>query len=483
MLRKMDKEGRFENFLLPFDGKLKKDNRWVKLADAIPWEALEEIYGKKFSLKMGRPGLNVRIAVGALIIKHKQNLTDEETVEQIMENPYLQYFLGYEEFQEKAPFDASTLVYFRARFELEDVNTINELLVKTMSKSGKPASKDDADGKGGGNSGKLLIDATAVPADIKYPTDLDLLNTAREKSERLTDELHEECKTSEKKPRTYRRTARRYYLRVAKKRKVKKNILRAAIRKQLSYLGRNLNNIDKMLAKTDCGLDKKSKELLAVLRTVYKQQEEMFRERKHSVANRIVSISQPHIRPIVRGKASAPVEFGAKISVSVSDGIAYLDRLSWDAFNESSDLALQVEKFKERFGHYPASVHADKIYGTRENRKFLAEKNIKFSGAPLGRPKSDVSLEEKLERRQSEIDRIPIEGKFGNAKRRFSLDRILAKLKNTAETWIGFIFIVMNLVTLEARSFLRLFQMLFQQQFYGFCFYGNIGLVLKIIPR
>lgn len=98
----------------------------------------------------------------------------------------------------------------------------------------------------------------------------------------------------------------------------------------------------------------------------------MFRERKHSVKDRIVSINQPHVRPI--GKAATPVEFGAKISVSVADGIAYLDRLSWDAFNESEDLVTQVEKFKERFGHYPASVHADKIYGTRENRKFLAEK-------------------------------------------------------------------------------------------------------------
>lgn len=244
MLKRMDREGRFENFLLPFDGKLKKDNRWVKLADAIPWEELEEIYGKKFSAKMGRPGLNVRIAVGALIIKHKQNLTDEETVEQIMENPYLQYFLGYEEFQEKAPFDASTLVYFRARFELEDVNVINELLVKMMSKSEKPACKDDdKDGNGGGNSGKLLIDATAVPADIKYPTDLDLLNTAREKSEQLIDELHEECKTSEKKPRTYRNTARSDYLRVAKKRKVKKNILRLSGALQSARLRRAGNNI------------------------------------------------------------------------------------------------------------------------------------------------------------------------------------------------------------------------------------------------
>jgi len=484
MLRKMDKSGRFENFLLPFDGKLKKDNRWVKLADAIPWNDLEEIYGQKFSPKMGRPGLSARIAIGALIIKHRQNLTDEETVEQIMENPYLQYFLGYEEFRNEAPFDASTLVYFRTRFQLEDVNDINELLVKTMDKSGKVSRTDDDDDENcGGNSGKLLIDATAVPADIKYPTDLDLLNTAREKSEQLIDELHSKCKTADKKPRTYRQNARRDYLRIAKKRKVKKNILRAAIRKQLSYLCRNLNNINIMLAKPDCSLDRKNEELLDVLHTVYTQQDEMFRERKHSVANRIVSISQPHVRPIVRGKASAPVEFGAKISVSVSDEIAYIDRLSWDAFNESSDLAMQVEKFKERFGHYPASVHADKIYGTRENRKFLADKEIKFSGTPLGRPKADVSDEEKLEQRQAELDRIPIEGKFGNAKRRFSLDRILAKLKNTAEVWIGFIFIVMNLVTLEARSFLRLFQKLLGTQFHGFFFYENSGLVMKIIPR
>lgn len=141
-------------------------------------------------------------------------------------------------------------MYFRARFELEDVNAINELLVKVLSRTKKPsAGKDDNDEPGGGNSGKLLIDATAVPADIKYPTDLDLLNTAREKTELLIDELHEESKSTENKPRTYRRTARRDYLRIAKKRKMKKNILRAAIRKQISYLGRNLNSIGKMLAK------------------------------------------------------------------------------------------------------------------------------------------------------------------------------------------------------------------------------------------
>jgi hypothetical protein len=77
------------------------------------------------------------------------------------------------------------------------------------------------------------------------------------------------------------------------------------------------------------------------------------------VSDRIVSISQPHVRPIVRGKLSAPVEFGAKISVSVVQGFCFVDRLSWDNYNESGDLKGQIEKFKNRFGHYPSSVHAD----------------------------------------------------------------------------------------------------------------------------
>lgn len=113
----------------------------------------------------------------------------------------------------------------------------------------------------------------------------------------------------------------------------------------------------------------KHKEYLEVIKKVYAQQEEMYRNHIHKVDNRIVSIHQPHVRPIVRGKAKAKTEFGSKIQVALVAGFMFIDHLSWDAFNEGSYLTDSVERYKERFGHYPAEVLADQIYCNRENRR------------------------------------------------------------------------------------------------------------------
>jgi len=99
--------------------------------------------------------------------------------------------------------------------------------------------------------------------------------------------------------------------------------------------------------------------------------------------------------------SSAPVEFGEEISASHVDGFILLDRFSWDAYNETSDLSEQAEKFRQRFGHYPASTHADKIYQTRVNRAWCKERGIPLSGKPLGRPR-ELSWEEKKQQRQDE---------------------------------------------------------------------------------
>ena len=104
----------FENFHLPFGGKLDPNNRWIKLADAIPWHLAEERYAKKFPSKRGAPAFTVRMALGALIIKEKLGLTDHETVEQIKENPYLQYVIGLEGYQNETSFDASSILIWAA---------------------------------------------------------------------------------------------------------------------------------------------------------------------------------------------------------------------------------------------------------------------------------------------------------------------------------------------------------------------------------
>ena len=216
-------------------------------------------------------------------------------------------------------------------------------------------------------------------------------------------------------------------------------------------------------------LDRREYRNLLVAHEVYRQQKQMYDQRSHSVPDRIVSVSQPHVRPIVRGKASAPVEFGAKISVSKIGRFAFLDRLGWDAYNESEHLKPVIEHYRERYGCYPESVHVDTISGrrvprtcgkrrnrTRENRRYCSERGIRISGPPLGRPRLNPAREEKRQTYDDERDRIEIEGVFGRGKRGFSLARVMAKRADTSESAIAIAFLVMDPETL-LQILLRLF--------------------------
>jgi len=448
----------FENFYLPFGGNLSGENRWVKLAELIPWEKLETTYAEQFSCEMGAPAKPFRMALGSLIIKEKLGTSDDETVEQLRENPYLQYFVGLSEYQDQAPFDSSMLVHFRKRLGLELIAQVNEAVVQSMLATAPPAtpearpSADDSDNDDEPpNQGQLILDATVAPADIRYPTDLGLLSEARKVSEAVIDNLYEQVRKplNSKKPRTYRRLARKAYLAVAKKRKPSAKLRRKGIRQQLNYLERNLGHIEKLIAAgaSLAQLSRRQYRLLLVIHEVYRQQRQMYETKTRRVDDRIVSLSQPHVRPIVRGKAGVPVEFGAKLSVSCVQGCVFLDVLSWDNFNESTHLQQQVEAFHARFGHYPESVHADQIYRTRANRQYCKANHIRLSGPPLGRPQSDPTVQAQLKQqaREDEALRVAIEGKFGQAKRRFSLARVMAKLAETAQSAIAITFLVLNL--------------------------------------
>ena len=443
----------FEDFYLPFGGQLRSDNRWVVLSRQIPWQQIELAYSANFSdSKVGCPAKSARIALGSLIIKERLSTTDRETVLQIAENPYLQYFLGFPEFKDEVPFDHSLMTHFRKRFDKDTLAEINESIVRNALEPEEEPQDKSSDDEKPSNKGKLIVDATCTPADVAYPTDLNLLNEAREKTEAMIDILHAPLIGKSKKPRTYRQKARKDYLVVAKQKKPGYKKIRKAIGKQLCYLRRNLKNIDKMASQgLLVHLSKRQYLNLLVTKELFRQQLYMYENRTHKIADRIVSICQPHIRPIVRGKAKSNVEFGAKVSLSLIDGFSFVDRISWDSYNESGDLIGQVKKYRERFGFYPESVHADQIYRTRENRRYCKKYGIRLSGPQLGRPKNitpenaEQLKQENQQHRQDEIDRIAIEGKFGQGKRRFSLARIMAKLSGTSEVVIMVAFMVMNL--------------------------------------
>ena len=453
---------------LPYflDTTLNADNRWVQLAGLIPWSDVEEIYALNFTSSKGPKAISARTAFGALIIQVKLSLTDEETVEIISENPYMQYFIGLEKYEQRSPFDSSMMTHFRKRFNAQDIKDIDELLHSTTRKK-SDASNDDSDDEPPSNKGSIIVDASCAPADIHYPTDLGLLNKAREKTEKIIDILwtHRSNVDEKVKPRTYREDGRKSFLSIVLQKRASKKKRRQVLEKQLNSVRRNIQSINELKKYAELSLLKPNlyRDLL-VIGTLYEQQRYMYDNNVKSVSDRIVSIHQPHIRPIVRGKAGAHTEFGAKISISVVDGWSFLDTVNFDAYNEGTELISQIEQYKNRFGYYPESAHADKIYRNKANRKYCKKHGIRISGPCLGRPPKDMTLRKKQKeiQRQDEALRNAVEGRFGVGKRKYKLDKILTKIKGSSETLIALVFMVMNLekaIALLAFIFLSIFNL------------------------
>ena len=437
------------DFKQPVGMNLKESNRWVKKAQTIPWLEIEKRYAALFTNRKGNVAKPLRLALGACIIQAEYGYSDEETALQIQENPYLQYFCGYPGYDdEKLPFDPSLMVYFRKRLTPEILGEINEMIVRDAKERQSKETKsrdddDDADNhpETGGNSGTMIVDATCAPSNIRYPQDVSLLNEARENAEKLLDVLHD--RNDGKKPRTYRRRAQKDYLKYTRCRKHTAKTTRKAIGKQLSYLRRDLDAIDSKLSLGKI-LNARQTERLDTIRTIYEQQKYMYDHRTHSVPDRIVSVSQPFVRPIVRGKAGKPVEFGTKLDISVVDGWTRLEFCSFDAYNEAGNLQEIVERFREREGHYPSRILADKIYRHRENLNYCKASGIRLSGPALGRPKKG-EIRDKAQDYRDECERVEVERRFSLAKRKCGMGMVTAKLRETAAHVIAISVLVLNL--------------------------------------
>ena len=294
-----------------------------------------------------------------------------------------------------------------------------------------------------------MLDATCAPSNIRYPQDFSLLNEARDKLETIIIRF---CKSyGFSRPRMYRRQARKNYLALAKAKKRSTKKIRATIRKQLAYIKRDIGYLESYMEE---GYASTSKEisLLMTIYKLYEQQQYMYQNKVHSVENCIVSISQPWIRPIVRGKTKAPVEFGAKFDLSIDDsGLGRIEKISYDAYNESTVLVEAVERFRERTGHYPERLLADQIYRTRDNRNFCKLHGIRLS---------KQSSKEKKQEYQDNTDRIEVERSFSLSKRCYGMDLIRTKLYDTTLTSIALSVFVTNLFKIQSRILFALIYLL-----------------------
>jgi len=299
----------------PFQTGLDAENRWMKMSECIPWDELAEAYHEGLSASRDRPTKDARLVIGAVIIKHKLCLSDRETVAQIQENPYLQYFVGLPGYQKEEPFVPSLFVEIRKRmdqsvfdvFHAAAIDAIDGAKPKTPARgSEKIDSNDDkqppavlsddaeASPEEPTHPGKLILDATVAPQAIRFPTGLSLLNEAREFSEQIIDKIYA-ATTLKWKPRTYRRKARQAYLGIVKKKLQGSKLLRRRIKQQLQYLRRNLGHIERLLAHfpegTRLPLPKWLLHRYWVIQQVFAQQWEMYQSKSHRCDDHIVGIS------------------------------------------------------------------------------------------------------------------------------------------------------------------------------------------------
>lgn len=233
-------------------------------------------------------------------------------------NPYLQFFIGLPAFQHEAPFGQSAMTVFRKRIPVDLLTDLNDFIAGRRNPYAPEDEEENADNSDGHppetpdggmgakepgkadkstNRGTLILDAACVPQDIRFPTDLCLLNEASETLEGMIDKAFPKGQ----KTRTYRKLARRDCLRYARNRRPSWKLLRKSLRKQLGYVSRDLS----CLAGVKDRLSEKNLERLKIMELVYARQKEMYEQGGKRVDDRIVSLHQSWVRPIVRGKAKA----------------------------------------------------------------------------------------------------------------------------------------------------------------------------------
>jgi len=363
------------------------------------------------------------------LLKHMTKLSDREMLMTVMENPYMQAFCGFHSMATSATLDASTLTQVRKRLGPKFFRELEKKTYAVLIERGIIRARG------------MLADATVFPEEIKFPTDVGLLNDVRRWAVRT-------IKTLGGKFRTRRRKAEKEFLSFSKTKRKTRKIIRKAKKSMLQYVRRNLGQMEQLLKKIP-DIEKKVLEYLAVSKEIFHQQVEMYKKKLNRISGRIVSLFRPYVRPIKTGKQAKETEFGAKGALTHVDGFLFLDFWKHAAFNEADSVARHMEAYGERFGKLPRYFVGDMKYGTRKNRTDLETLGVRPSFKPLGR-KTKQRDDAWFKKKQKERNRI--EGGFGHGKEHFGLARVRYKGEETSEVWVRLGLMAMNLMTARKRT-------------------------------
>jgi len=299
----------------------------------------------------------------------------------------------------------------------------------------------------------FYTDATCYESEMRYPTDQKLLWECIEKSYSIM------CQMSRclgiRRPRTKYLDVEKANMGYVKQRKHSKSRQRKLIRRQIHLLGKILAEIRRMLREHDEKevLTVREKSTMDIITKVYRQQKNHFGSNnpRESIPDRIVSMSKPYVRPIVRGKEVKNVEFGAKCNNILVDGISFIEKLSFNAFSEGTRLGHCIKMHRRLFKVDAKKIGGDTAYAGASNRELCKELGILTSFVKRGRPSAEKREKDFVRQELARVRATAMEGSFGTQKEHYDMRRIKARKKKTEILYIFFGIHTANVVHLAER--------------------------------
>ena len=386
------------------------------LATKIPLPAYEK------SGRGRKPFLKVEGAIALMILKHYLGLSDELLIERLNTDWCMQYFCGVQLGVRKIK-DKNLVSWWRTYLGNHlNIAELQGVLIENW----KPYMEQ---------THVTMMDATCYESHLRYPTAVKLLWESIVKVYALTQQKRKRLKLRCSRS-NYAKHKQVFmlYQRSRKKTKRKEKKLRKQL---LKYLLRLLQGLDSLRHSCQFNYSNKEKGLLNIITTVYQQQHELLYGSSEKIAHRIVSISKPYIRPIIRGKEIKPVEFGAKVHKMQVSGISFIEHLNYEAFNEGTRLKQTVAFHQKHFGKL-SQLGADAIYATNENRRYCNKLGIATSFVAKGNDGKLSHQKKAMRSALSAVRSTVLEGSFGNEKNHYLLNKVKAKTQATEIAWIFF---------------------------------------------
>jgi hypothetical protein len=406
-----------------------------KIYLGIPWNDLVESFELEESSKGPDSFFSPRGKLGLMFLKNYSQVSDKKLIEQLNSNIDYQFFcdmnLGFNRLE-------NYKIVSQIRCELAENLNIEEHEKVLASHWSEYIN----------NKSSAFTDATCYESEVRYPTDQKLLWEAVDWSYNQMRKIcnHLEIKT----PRTKYLKWKRRNLGYSKMRRKTKSKRRTLTRSLLHLLNKINVELDKIELRYSFEMPNLYDVRRETISKIYEQQEYHFTTGEHP-KNRIVSISKNYLRPIVRGKEIKKVEFGAKVNKLQIDGINFIQRISFDAFNEGTELENTVYKAQQLTKIKIKTLGADAIYATNKNRNFISKHKINTDFRPKGKKSKDYKIQQKARAIISKERATRLEGSFGKDKEHYHLKKVKAKTPQTEKLWIFFGIHVANALEIGRR--------------------------------